>query len=431
MPLFDKMDHGRDPLASLDLLDIHGAAAVGRSAETINSGDDSLADGWASLGVGLGDHGFGDPMVATEGFGDGIAPSVLGQTTAIELAVASPAWMGGASGFAADGSWQGFSAGLPAWEFAPGLDSGAGNAEPMADNAVQGEPAVMFIGGFDFAKGGNGGGGGNPGGGGGGGGSGGGDPNVLGSYTSAGAYNIDISFKGDAWTVALQQAFIDAADLLSNIITADVADVFYRGKVIDDIKIDAELVAIDGEGGVLGQAGPTAVRTANYLPATAIMQFDTADATAMNTTDPATDVWEEVVLHEMLHSIGFGSIWSFLGLVDDSGADPVFTGLHAQAAAGGTVAVEGDGGAGTALSHWDDATYGSEIMTGYLYGVVGTNPDGTPILGNPSNVDADLAAGTPSLTDDASVSDLSNMTIASLEDLGYQTIWPDNDTLFA
>jgi len=417
MPLFDSLNQARDPLAGFDPLQPHA------SSGTEASGDDAFSEsvpyGWASLGASTGDGETAEPL-----FGDAAPGSWLPASAA-----AVTAWLEGA----AEGpAGYDFGSSMASWGVPAGLDESVGFGESAAGDAMApGAPEVMVVGGVDFAKGGNGGGGGGKPGGGGGGGSG-GDPNVLGSYTSGGQYNIEISFKGGDWTVELQDAFIKSADLLSSIVTADVQDVFFRGKVIDDIRIDAELTQIDGSGGILGQAGPTAIRTAGYLPATAIMQFDTADATDMNTADPATDVWEEVVLHEMLHSIGFGSIWSYLGLVDDTGADPVFTGQHAQAAAGGTVVVEADGGSGTALSHWDDATYGSEIMTGYLYGVVGVDPvDGSPILGDPSNVDADLAAGTASLTDGAAVSDLSNMTIASLEDLGYQTIWPDNDILFA
>src|SRR5215203_184686 len=69
--------------------------------------------------------------------------------------------------------------------------------------------------------------------------------------------------------------------------------------------------ATDGEGGILGQSGPTALRTGTYLPAAAKMQFDIADAQASLTSGE----WNDIVLHEMMHSIGFGTIWSYLGLV--------------------------------------------------------------------------------------------------------------------
>lgn len=269
-------------------------------------------------------------------------------------------------------------------------------------------------------KGGNGGGG-RPGGGGNGDG-GGSDPNVLSEYTSGGdsatSFNITINFIG-TWTEQLQQAFIEAADLLSSIITDDIADVRFRGKLIDDVNIDAELQALDGSGGILGQAGPTSIRTNGFLPATAEMTFDSADANDFY----SIGLWGEIVLHEMLHSIGFGTIWDFLNLVDNSDPSaPVFLGEYAKSEYGdGTayVPVEEGGGAGTALSHWDDQTFTTEIMTGYLY----TN-------GEPANVDIDLMNGYVSL-DDGDASDLSNMTIASLEDIGYETVWEPDAPLIA
>ena len=254
------------------------------------------------------------------------------------------------------------------------------------------------------AKGGNGGGGGKPGGGGGGS----TDPSVLSSYTSEGAnhnsgldYNIEVSFKGSNWTSALQVAFETAADYISTIITNDISDVFFRGKIIDDIHIDASLSDIDGVGGVLGQAGPTAYRTADYLPATATMQFDIADAANFD----SLHLFDDIVLHEMLHSIGFGTMWEMMGLTTGTIADGTlqFNGPDAIAAyiaefgaTGATgVPIETDYGSGTAGGHWDEATFQNELMTGFI----GTLDD----YQEPNYV--------------------SGMTVAALEDMGYETQW--------
>jgi hypothetical protein len=172
--------------------------------------------------------------------------------------------------------------------------------------------------------------------------------------------------------------------------------VFFRGKVIDDIRIDAKLTDIDGQGGILGQAGPTAYRTANFLPATAIMEFDIADAEFFDDLK----LFDDIVLHEMLHSIGFGTMWDLMGLTDGLIADDslVFIGDNAMAAyaddfggGDGGVPIETDGGGGTAGGHWDDETFGNELMTGYL---------------DSSNI-------------------LSTMTVAALEDMGYDTLIDD------
>ena len=211
-----------------------------------------------------------------------------------------------------------------------------------------------------------GGGGGRPGGGGGGGGM------TFTNYVSGPAdahsgFNITIEFKGTSWTQALHDIFVTTADRLTNLIIGEISDVTVTGKggskLVDDIYITAELGPIDGAGGILGQAGPTAVRTSNSLPATAQMQFDIVDVNNMGLA-----VFSEVVLHEMSHSLGFGSIWSRLGLVTNG----LFTGQYAvseflaMGGSGSGVPVEQDGGSGTAGSHWDEETFGNELMTGYI-----------------------------------------------------------------
>ena len=190
---------------------------------------------------------------------------------------------------------------------------------------------------------------------------------TAGPANGAAGYNIVIEFKGTSWTQAHYDVFVAAADRLVNLIIGEIPNVTVVGKggqkVVDDILITAELGNIDGSGGVLGQAGPTAVRTAGSLPATAQMKFDIVDVNAMGLA-----VFAEVVLHEMAHSLGFGSIWSRLGLVTNG----LFTGelaVDEYHDMGGTLSgipVEQDGGSGTAGSHWDEETFHNELMTGYI-----------------------------------------------------------------
>src|SRR5262245_27208896 len=146
-----------------------------------------------------------------------------------------------------------------------------------------------------------------------------GNPDVANSQE----FNIEIVFKG-TWTQPYVNQFKQAADYITQYIKSDVQDVLFRGVLIDDLKITAEMTPIDGTGGILGQAGPTAIRSAfsldPYLPATATMQFDVADAANF-----ASD-FDAIILHEMLHSVGFGSVWSYFpGLVSGG----VFTGINA------------------------------------------------------------------------------------------------------
>ncbi|PYG34422.1 leishmanolysin [Pelagimonas varians] len=231
------------------------------------------------------------------------------------------------------------------------------------------------------------------------------DSGPVTTYTSGGAaatsYNVTIDFTG-TWTTQLQAAFIDAADYLSTIILADIPDVIVDGLPVDDITITATLEAIDGVGGTLGSAGPRDVRfDGTYLASTGAMTFDSADAS----NQFGIGNWETIVLHEMLHAMGFGTLWSYMGLTSGSVAsgDMRFTGVNASetyliefpgvaasdlgSALG--VPIETDGGAGTAGGHWDEVLFDTEIMTGYV------DPD----------------------------SFVSDMTIAALEDMGYDTVF--------
>jgi hypothetical protein len=209
--------------------------------------------------------------------------------------------------------------------------------------------------------------GGGSGGGGGGGGTTSFAPYTSGPATASAGYNITIEFKG-SWTQAYYDIFKASADRLTTLIIGELPDVTVYGakggpKAVDDILITAELGPIDGLYGILGQAGPTAVRTNGSLPATAQMKFDIADVDAMGLA-----TFSEVVLHEMAHSLGFGSIWDRLGLVTNG----LFTGpmavgeYHDMGGTGSGIPVEQDGGSGTAGSHWDEEIFGNELMTGYI-----------------------------------------------------------------
>jgi hypothetical protein len=153
-------------------------------------------------------------------------------------------------------------------------------------------------------------------------------------------------------------------------------------ETIDDLLIFAQIVAIDGPGGVLGQAGACYLRDDNLLSLIGIMRFDLADVTNLQTAGRFGDV----VLHEMAHVIGLGSLWNVFSppLVAGRGSgDPVFLGASAAAAfvasqnpgtafSGSIVPVEGTGGPGTRDVHWRESVLTNELMTGFLNN--GINP---------------------------------------------------------
>ena len=212
--------------------------------------------------------------------------------------------------------------------------------------------------------------GGKPGGGGGGGdGSGALTEYRSGSGDGTAGYDIWIQFKGSGWTTDLQTAFKNAADYLTTVITDDIGGGGRIGKVIvDDLYVTAEVRAIDGVNGILGQAGPTNVWSASELSAAGKMQFDVADALAYF----GDGLWDDIVTHELMHVLGFGSLWNY-------GDDPLVSGnqylgdagvaAYDEANPNGTqtyVPVEDGGGSGTAGAHWDEEALDNELMTGFI-----------------------------------------------------------------
>jgi hypothetical protein len=148
-------------------------------------------------------------------------------------------------------------------------------------------------------------------------------------------------------------------------------------ELVDDVIILVTVEPIDGPGGTLASAGPCWVRNDGSLPILGAMKFDAADLDGIEADGTIADV----ILHEMGHVLGIGSLWTYQGLLADpaasNGTDPHFTGARAIAAfdrVGGTgytgakVPVENTGEPGTADGHWRESVMGNELMTGYIAG---------------------------------------------------------------
>ena len=173
-----------------------------------------------------------------------------------------------------------------------------------------------------------------------------------------------------------------------------------NGGAVDDVLIVVNVDSIDGHGGGLAQAGPCGLRD-DGLPAVGVLTLDRDDMEFNIDSQQLANI----VFHEIGHILGFGPLWSggtctpgSADCVDyiqgERGPAPTFTGPEAvvewQALGGsGGVPIEGGGGRGTALSHWSEATFGAEIMTGFI------EREGIPVP-------------------------LSRLTIASFSDLGYE-----------
>jgi len=149
--------------------------------------------------------------------------------------------------------------------------------------------------------------------------------------------------------------------------------------VVDDIIIEVVLAQIDGPGNVLGRAGPSFVRSDDFLTLSGVMIFDVDDLDFLE----SLDLFEEVIVHEMGHVLGIGTLWNvapfgfdrtLLGGTPDA---PYFLGDKANVfwnAEGGTeeLPIEGDFGPGTRFGHWDEGALNNELMTGFLN--LGENP---------------------------------------------------------
>jgi len=165
-------------------------------------------------------------------------------------------------------------------------------------------------------------------------------------------------------------------------------------ETIQGIVIYASIGPIDGVSNILAESGPCGFRDAsvNFQPAVAVMEFDIADLATLE----GGGSLEDVATHEMMHALGFGTLWADIGLVSALGtADPRYIGANGIAGCksiGGfatcatSVPVENTGGSGTVGSHWRETTFGHELMTGFINS--GANP-------------------------------LSAMSIASMADFGY------------
>ena len=183
---------------------------------------------------------------------------------------------------------------------------------------------------------------------------------------------IDLHFTGDM-DDARRDAFDCAARRWDAIIETGFEPIDVEGATLDGVLIEASIAPIDGVGHVLGQAGPTHLRPNSHLPAKGIMAFDAADIAALEEAGSFRDV----ILHEMAHVLGFGTLWALKGLIAGSGTtNPRFVGEAASAEytalAGHTaptpVPVANTGGAGTREGHWRELVFGDELLTGFLSG---------------------------------------------------------------
>jgi hypothetical protein len=215
------------------------------------------------------------------------------------------------------------------------------------------------------------------------------------------AFDIELVYLTSV-TQAQRDAFSAAATKWRRVITGDIGSVNVQttandctpaiNAVVNDLRIYVTIEPIDGSGRVLGSAGPCFIRSGSKLPVVGAMRFDSADLAFLENNGRLTDV----ILHEMGHVLGIGTLWETKSLLlGAGGSDPHFVGSESIARfnsiggssyVGNKVPVENSGGSGTADGHWRESVFENELMTGFLD--AGSNP-------------------------------MSVITIGSLKDLGY------------
>ena len=236
--------------------------------------------------------------------------------------------------------------------------------------------------------------------------------NAVAVTVAASPFRIEIVFlesaSGDGYNASQKALFHKAAARWMSIITGDISDSDFSDNpidrwddllkarifvddTVDDLRIFVGIGDIDGARGTLGRGGTRIVKRnrdqGTLVTKIGVIAIDRDDLEWMSET-----LLSDVILHEMGHVLGFGTLWEALDLVRGE-SDVHFTGPRAIRAfddAGGRsysgpkVPAESDS------SHWRGSVFGDELMI--------------------ASIRTDLTGPLP----------LSKVTIQSLADLGYQ-----------
>lgn len=238
------------------------------------------------------------------------------------------------------------------------------------------------------------------------------------STTSHAIFNINLTFTGSP-TASQINAFTTAEAFWESRISGYITPL--ASTTLLSLNITANISAIDGPGGILGSAGPTlGFNDGTYFIAAAgTMRFDSADVANLE----AQDQFNNVILHEMAHVMGLGTLWE----LNNKPANPVYinnsgqyTGAFGLAAYRAEfnqplatfIPVELNGGSGTANGHWNDSTnvfdaQGRPLIRELMTGFINDGPANVPLY-------------------------VADFTIQSFRDIGYTVapvVVPETSTL--
>lgn len=204
--------------------------------------------------------------------------------------------------------------------------------------------------------------------------------------TSPAGYDIDVVFVDNGLNAAQQRAVADAVSKWETVVVGDLQPLALMllecggeriNVVADDLYVTVATAVGDGLNGVLAFAGPCFIRAlaAAQDPGLSIVGSITIDSDDLAGAGFLADtlVLKAVVVHELGHVIGIGTLWpsTIFGLLSgENTPDPTFNGPLAIAAyetVGGPAATELPVEV-TIEGHWREDPFDTELMTPFING---------------------------------------------------------------
>ena len=188
------------------------------------------------------------------------------------------------------------------------------------------------------------------------------------------------------------EIFSRAAERWSRVIADTQPPANVDGEVIKGLRVVVQVGDFGFEDGIYAESRTRQRREHNAIPVLGEMKLDRQSLEELAPKGMILDV----VSHEIGHLLGFGGRWNSLNLIEGKSTNnPRFKGpntMREYAKLMGypdpiQIPIEGEGGTATTECHWRNSIFGNELMTGHI---------------------------------EAPGNRLSLLSIASLEDIGYE-----------